>query len=55
MNKVYVVFESPWRGKFISAVFENEQDAKKYLTEVRGEDYSFDSACEYFMQEWGVR
>lgn len=59
MKTVYIVFENSWRGKFISAAFEDEQKAKAYLYEVRGEggqctDF-LDSAYEYFMQAWEVK
>lgn len=55
MKTVYVVFESSWRGKFISSVFENEMQAKAYMYEMRGEGYDLDSAYEYFIQEWEVK
>lgn len=55
MKTVYIIFENSWRGKFIFAVFEDEQKAKDYLYEVRGEDYDLDSAYEYFMQAWEVK
>lgn len=55
MKTVYIVFESSWRGKFVSSVFENETEAKVYMYELRGEDYSFDSAYEYYIQEWEVK
>jgi hypothetical protein len=55
MKTIYIVLESSWRGKFVSAVFSNEAEAKAYMYELRGEDYSFDSAYEYYIQEWEVK
>ena len=55
MKTVYIVFESSWRGKFVSGVFEDEVAAKTYMYALRGEDYSSDSAYEYFIQEWEVK
>lgn len=55
MKTVYIVFEISWRGTFVSAVFENEADAKAYLYELCGEDYDLGNAYEYFIQEWEVK
>jgi hypothetical protein len=55
MKTIYIVFERSWRGTFISSVFSNESEAKVYMNELRGDDYSFDSAYEYYIQEWEVK
>lgn len=55
MKTVFVVLEQTWRGTHISSVFENEQEAKAYMYELRGEGYDFDNAYQYYIQEWEVK
>ena len=56
MNTVFVVMEKSPNGTRVSKVFENHADAIWYRIEFidSGDFYDFDSAYQYWIEEWEV-
>lgn len=57
MNTVFIVMEKSPNGTRVSKVFEKHEDAIWYRMECIGggdEFYDFDSAYQYFIEEWEV-
>ena len=54
--KIYIVLEQSPRGTTISKVFAKVADAVAWRMELQGSDeyLDFDSAYQYFVEEWEV-
>lgn len=55
MKTVYVVFESSWHGKFISAIFENKWEADEYAYDYESVSYTSKAGKVYDVEEWEVQ
>jgi len=54
--KIYIVLEQSPRGTRISKVFSKAADAVAWRMELQGSDeyLDFDSAYQYFVEEWEI-